>query len=138
MGCLRNLQGLRGKSLRIEFSLGLSVRLRTADFVTEHSGSRGRFRVRQKCADFKWISLSLSNFRSLQSGQRRAALQLDFLTLRGSYAALFGVFPVQLPPVAKESFVCDCGDRHAGAGDWGDDRDLQPGECGAVEAAALS
>src|ERR1700749_2038090 len=65
-------------------------------------------------------------------------IALRIFSREGLHGALSGVFTVQFPPVAEESFICDRCDRHAGAGDWGDDRDLQPGECGVVETVALS
>src|ERR1700733_9439616 len=61
----------------------------------------------------------------------------EIFSSRGFDGALSWLFPVQLSPVAEESFVCHCGGFDAGAGHWRDDGDLQPGECGAAKAAAV-
>src|SRR5262249_38842714 len=62
----------------------------------------------------------------------------DSFFSRGFHGALSGLFPIQLSTVAKESFVCNRSSADAGTGDRGDDRDLQPGECGSAEASAVS
>src|SRR6478672_10496436 len=73
-----------------------------------------------------------------RSGHRRAPSDANLSSSRGFHGALSWLFPVQLSAVAEESFVRNRGNRDAGTGDRGDDGDLQPGECRAAEAAALS